>query len=194
LEYYTPYKDYLLNYKPIYNKSVIITNRVKLLIKGVNNIPVFINKDTFLIKNINYVLNIKTTLISSKELTNKGWEILFKDNLALLNYNNKVIIKAKWHLNTYFLKDIIINYEALKLIVYNIINYKSYIKDNKNLKLNISTNKENTLLDLYHRRFLYINKDFIIKSAKNSTGIIILIPDNILNNYIIIAITINLKR
>jgi hypothetical protein len=72
LEYYTPYKDYLLNYKPVYNKLIIIINKVKLLIKGVNNILVFINKDTFLIKNINSVLNIKTTLINFKELTNKG--------------------------------------------------------------------------------------------------------------------------
>jgi hypothetical protein len=71
-KYYTPYKDYLLDYKPINNKSVIIANGIKLLIKGINNIPVYINNYIFLIKNVNYVLNIKTTLISSKELTNKG--------------------------------------------------------------------------------------------------------------------------
>ena len=69
-EYYTPYKDYLLDYKPINNKSVIIANRIKLPIKGIGNILVYINNYMFLIKNVNYVPNIKTTLISSKELIN----------------------------------------------------------------------------------------------------------------------------
>ena len=71
-EHYIPYKDILLNYKPITHKSVIITNGVKLPIKGIGHIPVFINKETFLIKNVNYILNIKVILISLKELTNKG--------------------------------------------------------------------------------------------------------------------------
>ena len=65
-----PYKDILLNYKPINNKSVIIANKVKLFIKGIKNILVIINNKTLFIKNVNYVPNIKTTLISSKELTN----------------------------------------------------------------------------------------------------------------------------
>ena len=70
-EYYTPYKDILLDYKLINNKSVIIANRIKLLIKGIGNIPVIINNKTLFIKNINYIPSIKTTLISLKELTNK---------------------------------------------------------------------------------------------------------------------------
>jgi hypothetical protein len=93
-EHYTPYKDILLDYKPVNNKSVIIANGVKLPIKGIGHIPIFINKDTFLIKNVNYVPNIKITLISLKELTNKGWEILFKEDIAVLSYNNKIITKA----------------------------------------------------------------------------------------------------
>jgi len=77
-EHYTPYKDILLDYKPINNKSVIIVNGIKLPIKDIGNIPVIINNKTLFIKNINYVPNIKITLISLKELINKGWEILFK--------------------------------------------------------------------------------------------------------------------
>ena len=65
------YKDILLDYKLINNKSVIIANRIKLLIKGIGNIPVIINNKTLFIKNINYIPSIKTTLISLKELTNK---------------------------------------------------------------------------------------------------------------------------
>jgi hypothetical protein len=41
-------------------------------IKSIRHIPVIINQETFLIKNVNHVPNIKTTLISFKELTNKG--------------------------------------------------------------------------------------------------------------------------
>jgi hypothetical protein len=107
-KHYTPYKDYLLDYKPINNKSVIIANRIKLSIEGIDNIPVYINNYIFLIKNVNYVPIIKTTLISSKELTNKSWEILFKNDLAILSYNNKTITNAKWHLNAYFLDNIYI--------------------------------------------------------------------------------------
>ena len=70
-EHYTPYKDILLDYKPINNKSVIIVNGIKLPIKDIGNIPVIINNKTLFIKNINYVPNIKITLISLKELINK---------------------------------------------------------------------------------------------------------------------------
>ena len=76
-KYYTPYKDILLDYKPINNKSIIITNGIKLSIKDIRNIPVIINNKTLFIKNINYILNIKIILISLKELINKDWEILF---------------------------------------------------------------------------------------------------------------------
>ena len=71
-KYYTPYKDILLDYKPINNKSVIIANRIKLLIKDIENILIIINNKTLFIKNINYIPNIKTILISLKELINKS--------------------------------------------------------------------------------------------------------------------------
>jgi hypothetical protein len=77
-EYYTSYKDILLNYKLINNKSIIIANRIKLFIKDIRNIPIIINNKTLFIKNINYILNIKIILISLKKLINKDWEILFK--------------------------------------------------------------------------------------------------------------------
>jgi hypothetical protein len=180
-KHYTLYKDILLNYKLINNKSVIIANGIKLLIKGIGNIPVIINNKTLFIRNVNYVPNIKTTLISLKELTNKGWEILFKQDIAVLSYNNNnFIINAIWHLNAYFLNKVFINYKALELIVYNTVNYSSNII-NKNPVLNLN-NKDDSLLDLYYRRFLHINKDYIIKSAKNLIGILILKPDLILHN------------
>jgi hypothetical protein len=87
---------------------------------------------------------------------------------------------VNWYLNAYFLNEIFINYKVLKPVVYNTINYSSNII-NKNLVLNLN-NKDNSLLDLYHWRFLHINKDYIIKSTKNSIGIIIPRPDLILYN------------
>jgi hypothetical protein len=180
-KHYTPYKDILLNYKPINNKLIIIANRIKLLIKGIGNIPVIINNKTLFIKNINYIPNIKIILISLKELINKDWEILFKQDIAVLSYNNNnFIINTIWYLNTYFLNKVFINYKALEPIVYNIVNYSSNII-NKNLILNLN-NKDDSLLDLYYRRFLYINKDYIIKSTKNLIGILIPKPDLILYN------------
>ena len=70
-KYYTPYKDILLDYKPINNKSIIIINRIKLFIKNIKHISVIINNKTLFIKNINYIPNIKIILISLKKLINK---------------------------------------------------------------------------------------------------------------------------
>jgi hypothetical protein len=70
-EYYTLYKDILLNYKLINNKLIIIANRIKLFIKDIGNILVIINNKTLFIKNVNYIPNIKIILISLKELINK---------------------------------------------------------------------------------------------------------------------------
>jgi len=70
-KYYIPYKNILLDYKLINNKSIIIINRIKLFIKNIKNISVIINNKTLFIKNINYIPNIKTILISLKELINK---------------------------------------------------------------------------------------------------------------------------
>jgi hypothetical protein len=184
-EHYTPYKDYLIDYKPVSNKWVIIANGVRLPVLGIGHIPVFINQDTFLIKNVNYIPNIKSTLISSKELTNKGWEILFKKDLAILSYNQKVITNAKWHFNAYFLDKVFINHKALEPVVYNITSYnKSPMLNSAESELNSNINSKNAinnLLDLYHQRLLHINKDYIIRSAEHSTGLTM--PNPELNLY-----------
>ena len=70
--HFTPNKDWLLNYKPISNKSVIIANGSRLAIKGIGEIPIILNNNEFYIQDVYYVPEIHTTLISSKELTSKG--------------------------------------------------------------------------------------------------------------------------
>ena len=70
-KYYIPYKDILLDYKLINNKSIIIINGIKLFIKDIGNIFIIINNKTLFIKNINYIPNIKIILISLKKLINK---------------------------------------------------------------------------------------------------------------------------
>jgi hypothetical protein len=52
-------------------------------IKGIGNIPVLIGNKEVLITNVSYIPSIKTTLISPKELTKKGWLVLFKDDKAI---------------------------------------------------------------------------------------------------------------
>jgi hypothetical protein len=70
-KYYISYKNILLDYKLINNKSIIIVNGIKLSIKDIGNIFIIINNKTLFIKNINYILNIKIILINLKELINK---------------------------------------------------------------------------------------------------------------------------
>jgi hypothetical protein len=82
-EHYTPNKDWLLDYKDVSNKSILIANSDKVPIKGIGNIPVLIGNKEVLITNVSYIPSIKTTLISPKELTKKGWLVLFKDDKAI---------------------------------------------------------------------------------------------------------------
>jgi len=71
-EYYTPNKEWFINYKTIENKFLIVVNSNKLITKGKGNISIIINNREILIKDVYYYFIIETTLISSKELTNKG--------------------------------------------------------------------------------------------------------------------------
>jgi hypothetical protein len=67
-----------------------------MLIKGVNNILIIIKGINIIIKNVYYILSFKITFISFKELINKGWTILFKDNIVKISnikYNINFIIK-----------------------------------------------------------------------------------------------------
>jgi hypothetical protein len=68
-EHYTPNKDWLLDYKDVSNKSILIANGDRVPIKGIGNIPVLIGDKEVLITNVSYIPSIKTTLISPKELT-----------------------------------------------------------------------------------------------------------------------------
>ena len=67
------------------------------MIKGISNISIIINLKEILITKVNYIPELQSTLISPKELANKGWTILFKDNIADLLYSKlNFNIKAKW--------------------------------------------------------------------------------------------------
>jgi hypothetical protein len=66
-----------------------------------------------LITSVNYIPSIKTTLISSRELAKKGWEITFKDTTAIISHNiAKLKVVANWVFNAYYI-DIRINYNLL---------------------------------------------------------------------------------
>jgi hypothetical protein len=124
-----------------------------MLIKGVSNILIIIKGINIIIKDVYYIPSLKTTLINFKELTNKGWTILFKDNIAeISNIKYNINFITKWDYNAYYL-NIIINYNILKLVI-----YKAF---------STSINK----LNLIYKRLNHLNKDYLIKTIKCTKGL-----------------------
>jgi hypothetical protein len=151
-EHYTPIKEWLIDYKIVKNKTIIIANGTKVPIEGVGDIPIIIKDKNVLIKDVYYIPSLKTTLISSKELTNKGWTIIFKDNRASLrNTKYSINLIAKWDYNAYYL-DVIINHDVLEPVIY---------------KVSKSINK----LDLIHKRLNHLNKEYLIKTLEYTKGL-----------------------
>jgi len=78
-EHYSPNKDWFIDYKEVTNKSIIVANGQRIAIRGIGNIPIIAGDNReLLITNVNYIPEIKTTLLSPRELAKKGWETLFK--------------------------------------------------------------------------------------------------------------------
>jgi hypothetical protein len=143
-----------------------------MAIKGIGDIPVFINNKEVLIKNVDYVPNIKTTFISLNGLTKKGWLILFKDAKAIISRKEtKLQLIANWISNAYYI-NININYNVLELIVYKI---DPIITSSDN-------NNDNNELDLYYKRLLHINKDYLIKTIDSVIGLKPIYSNSILHN------------
>ena len=158
-EHFTCNKDWLINYKSILNKNTFVANGTKIPILGIGSIPIIINNREILITGVNYTPEIDTTLISSKELANKGWTILFKDNIADLNHIKlNFNIKAIWDQNSYYL-NLNVNNKALESVIYK-VDSTIYSSINNNI---INYNSE---LNLYHKRLNHINKDYLIKTLK----------------------------
>ena len=83
-EYFTPNKDQLTDYKPLYNQYIAVANGDKMPILGIGNIPIILYNRQILITKVKLVPNLKLTLISSKELANKGQTITFKNEKTIL--------------------------------------------------------------------------------------------------------------
>jgi hypothetical protein len=152
-KHYIAIKEWLIDYKPVNNRFISIVNSIKMLIKGVGNIPIIIKGINITIKDVYYIPSLKITLISSKELTNKGWTILFKDNIAeISNIKYNINFIAKWDYNAYYL-NVIINHDILEPVIY------------KASSININE------LDLIHKRLNHLNKDYLIKTIKCTKGL-----------------------
>ena len=149
-EHYTPIKDWLIDYKPINNQYITVANGTKVPIKGIGNIPILLNNNKeLIISKVHYIPNIESTLISSKELTNKKWSIFFNGDNALITHNKlNIQLKAIWEQNAYYF-----NFEINKDLILNYINPIS--EENK--------------LDLIHQRLNHINRDHLIKTINNYT-------------------------
>jgi hypothetical protein len=89
-EHYTYNRDWFLNYNKISNKSIKTASGHALLVIGQGDVPIKIpNNSSYtdvIIKGVFYVPGLKTILISSKELTNKGWVIIFKAQKAVVSH------------------------------------------------------------------------------------------------------------
>ena len=94
-EHYSPNKDWFINYKEVKNKSIIVANGQRIPIRGIGNIPIIGDNRELLITNVNYIPEIKTTLLSPRELAKKGWETLFKGQLgSVIHPSLKVSLKV----------------------------------------------------------------------------------------------------
>jgi hypothetical protein len=142
-EHYTPFKEWLINYKPVQNKSILVANGYRVSIEGIGDIPVIINNTEVLITRVNYVPSLKATLLSSKELVNKGWEIFFKKNIALLSSkkNPSLEVIAKWDKNAYCFTNIVIDNSRLVKVVYSTTSNNLSLRD-KRLNYKTPRNKK----------------------------------------------------
>ncbi len=99
----------------------------------------------------NHKLYCKKSILSLKELVNKGWEIIFKKDIALLcsKIDTSLKVIAKWDKNAYYFTNITIDDNKLEKVVYN------------------TTNNN---LDLIYKRLNHLSKDYLIKTLQNIKG------------------------
>ena len=72
-KHYLPNRDWFSNYTEVANKSIIVANSQRIAIKGISNILIIASDNQeLLIINVNYISEIKITLLSLYELTKKG--------------------------------------------------------------------------------------------------------------------------
>jgi hypothetical protein len=122
-EHYTYNRDWFLTYNKISNKSIKTASGHVLLVIGQGDIPIKVaNKGSYIdviIKGVFYVPGLKATLISFKELTNKGWEITFKAQKAVISHPKLGLnVTVNWNQKAYYL-NVLIDYNALEKVVYS---------------------------------------------------------------------------
>ena len=103
-EHYTPNKQWLLDYTIVNNKSIIVANGQRLAVRGIGKIPILVGDNELTITEVNYIPELKQTLVSTKQMTKKGWSILFKNSNAILTHNtNSIKMNTIWKQNAYYL-------------------------------------------------------------------------------------------
>ncbi|CAL3971709.1 unnamed protein product [Diplocarpon coronariae] len=132
-EHYSLNKNWLINYKPVSNKAIIIANGESMPILGKGDILIKTKKGlNLLIEGVNLVPGLNTTLISSRELTKKDWSIGFSRDITRLKHTNISEEILLYQANT--LNDIELYYKRLlhfnkELILKTVDNTIAYIKN-----------------------------------------------------------------
>lgn len=147
-EHFTNQKEWLENYQTVDNLTVTAINGQKLQILGFGSIPITLHNTTInkpqqvTISKVYYVPNIAANLLSTKNLTEKGWKIQFhKDKCEL--QSDSFTTHALYESNAYILHSHFYAYTA---------------------KLNDS-------IEIIHQRLSHISEQNIYETAKHTTGL-----------------------
>lgn len=119
-------------------KTLCLANGQTSEISGVGDVKLNVidnkHENKFKVKNVMYVKDLRTNLMSISKLADKGYEICFKKSEALIIENNKIICRANRIGNLYFLK-------------------------NSTDVANVAEDKEMNNLDMWHRRLGHLNEN-----------------------------------
>src|SRR6266511_3419102 len=156
-EHLTNDKDILVDYKTVINQEVTVANSCKMQIAGIESIPIIYNGQKLLVSNIYYMPDVAVNLISTSQLTRKGWKIQFDNNNCKLKYQSKNMtcnLIAKNDKTAYILQ----------------VNF-----DNDAIKSNITITANsafmNVSIETLHKRFSHISEKNLQETAKHVHGL-----------------------
>ncbi len=156
-EHLTNDKDILVDYKTVINQEVTVANGCKMQIAGIGSIPIICNGQKLLVSNVYYVPDVAANLISTNQLTKKGWKIQFDNNGCKLKYQSKNMtcnLIAKNDKTAYILQ-VNFDHDAIK----------------SNITIAANSAFMNVSIETLHKRFSHISEKNLQETAKHVHGL-----------------------